>query len=328
MFKLGVYRADQYEQTSGFSAWLRKNRVSYQLLRTSMPPSDAEIARFEALSQQILMPSGVYRMTTPNRFRDLNQFIHGVLRKHCGQGPLDVHDWAASDCSTSAAWFQTLKEAFPQATLTASDLNLYLTEARLTDGGTYIFDARGAPLQYIRPPFVIRMSPPEPRLLLGNRLLLAGAEARLARLRENGDLNAEKMEFHGEEEELRRDPFIFRKISMIHPTAEALRHSTQAFRIQRHSVFDPLALPADVVRTMNILNVAYFDRDRLAQAARNVWQSLKPDGIWIVGRTIEENPPLHHASVMIRTPQGFQLLERHVEKSEVEDLALALRAAP
>jgi hypothetical protein len=76
---------------------------------------------------------------------------------------------------------------------------------------------------------------------------------------------------------------------------------------------------------MNILNVTYFDRDRLSLAARNVWHSLKPSGIWIVGRTLEEDPPLHHASVLIRTGEGFRLMERHVEKSEVEDLVLALR---
>jgi hypothetical protein len=324
MFKLGVYRPDQYGQSSGFGAWLRKNRVSYQLLRTSVRPSAAEIARFEQLSRHILMPSGVFRMTAPNRFRELDRFLSGVLERHFGQRPLDVHDWAASDCSTSAAWYQVLVQAFPQATLTASDLNLYLTEAQLPGGGTYIFDGNGDPLQYIRPPFVIRISPPEPRLLLGNRWLQARAESRLAQLRERGELKVAGLEFKGDEE-LHRPPYVFRKISMIHPAAESLRLSAAAFRIQRHSVFDPLAQPSDVIRTMNILNVSYFDRERLSLAARNVWQSLKPSGIWIVGRTLEEDPPLHHASVLIRTGEGFRLIERHVEKSEVEDLVLALR---
>jgi hypothetical protein len=324
MFKLGVYRADQYGQSSGFGAWLRKNRVSYQLLRTSVRASAAEIARFEQLSRHILMPSGVFRMTAPNRFRELDQFLGGVLERHFGPRPLDVHDWAASDCSTSAAWYQALVQAFPQVTLTASDLNLYLTEAQLPGGDVYIFDGNGDPLQYIRPPFVIRISPPEPRLLFGNRWLQARAEARLSRLRERGDLKVAGLEFKGDEE-LHRPPYVFRKISMIHPAAEALRLSAAAFRIQRQSVFDPLVQPSDVIRTMNILNVSYFDRGRLSLAARNVWQSLKPAGIWIVGRTIEEEPPLHHASVLIRTREGFALLERHVEKSEVEDLVLALR---
>jgi hypothetical protein len=324
MLKLGVYRADQYGQTSRLGSWLRKNRVSYQLLRTSERPSAAEIERFEQLSRQILMPSGVFRMTAPNRFRELDQFLGGVLDRHFGGTRLDVHDWAASDCSTSAAWYQVLAQAFPQATLTASDLNLYLTEAQLPGGGVYIFDGNGDPLQYIRPPFVIRISPPEPRLLFGNRWLQARAEARLLRLRARGDLKVAGLEFKGDEE-LHQPPYVFRRISMIHPAAEALRRSTVRFRIQRQSVFEPLLQPADVIRTMNILNVSYFKGDRLAQAARNVWQSLKPDGIWIVGRTIAEEPPLHHASVLIRTGEGFRLLDRHVEKSEVEDLALGLR---
>jgi hypothetical protein len=324
MLKLGVYRADQYARISGFNAWLRKNRVSYELLRTSVPASAAEIARFEQLIRHILMPSGVYRTTAPNRFHELDHSLNRVLERHFGCRPLDVHDWAASDCSTSAAWYQVLMQTFPKATLTASDLNLYLTEARLPDGTRYILDANGDPLQYIRPPFVIRMTPPEPPFLFINRILHASAEARLARLRARGDVKVKEIEFQGDEE-LHRAPFVYRKIRMIHPMAEALRQSTPAFRVHHHSVFDPLMQPSDVIRTMNILNVSYFDRDRLTVAVRNIWRSLKASGIWIVGRTIEEEPLLHHASVMVRMPEGFQLLERQVEKSEIEDLALGLR---
>ena len=324
MFKLGVYRADQYGKASKFGAWLRKNRVSYQLLRTSAQPSPAEIARFERLSQQILMPSGVFRMTRPDRFRELEQFLNRVLERHFRQRALDIHDWAASDCSTSAAWYQVLVKEFPQAALTASDLNLYLMEARLPDGGTYVLDSNGAPLQYIRPPFVIRISPPEPKFLIGNRLLQQRAEARLARLRERGELNVAGIEFNGDEE-VRRPPYVFRKIPLVHPLAAALDRSSPSFRIQRHSVFEPLSKPADVIRTMNILNVSYFDSARLTAAAPNVWQSLKPAGLWIVGRSITEDPPLHHASILRRSARGFEPLERYEEKSEIEDLALALR---
>ena len=302
-----------------------QDRISYRLLLTSIPPSASEIARFEDLMRQIRLPSGIFRTTAPDRFRELDLFLNGVLeRSFAPSTSLDVHDWAASDCSTSAAWFQTLRGSFPQARLTASDLSLYLVEARLPGGDSYIFDAAGEALQYVRPPFVIRMSIPEPRFLLGNRLLQARALARLARLREQGLGSVATLEF-GESDELHQPPFVFRKLPMLHPSAEMLRRSSTAFRIERHSVFEPLAQPGDVIRTMNIFNLGYFDPDRLRQGVAGVWRSLRPGGMWIVGRTVQPDPPVHHASLMVRTEQGFALHERHVQKSEIEDLALEFR---
>ena len=129
----------------------------------------------------------------------------------------------------------------------------------------------------------------------------------------------------GESDELHRPPYVFRKLPMLHPSAEMLRRSNQAFRIEQHSVFEPLAQPCDVIRTMNIFNLGYFPPERLHQGIASVWQSLKPGGIWIVGRTVEAQPPLHHTSLLVRTDHGFAVHERHVQKSEIEDLALAFR---
>jgi hypothetical protein len=325
LIAFGVCRADQYANCTQSPGNVSRDRISYRLLLTSMPASASEIARFEDLMRQIQLPGGVFRTTSPVRFQDLDLFLNDALERcFAPADSLDVHDWAASDCSTSAAWFQMLRRSFSQVRLTASDLNLYLIEARLEAGDYYIFDAAGEALQYVRPPFVIRMSTPEPRLLLANRLLRAQALARLARLREQGLSNVSSLEF-GDCEELRQPPYIFRKIPMLHPTAEMLRRSNTAFHIERHSVFEPLAQPCDVIRTMNIFNLSYFGQDRLRQGVACVWRSLKPGGIWIVGRTVEADPPLHHVSLLARTEHGFVLSGRHVQKSEVEDLALAFR---
>jgi hypothetical protein len=291
-----------------------------------MPPSPAEIARFEDLMRQIQLPSAIFRTTAPDRFLELDVFLNRLLQGYFAPSTsLDVHDWAASDCSTSAAWFHTLRQIFPQARLTASDLSLYLVEARFPASDSYIFDAAGEALQYVRPPFVIRMSIREPRFLLGNRLVQAFALARLTRLRKQGLLNVAALKF-GEGDEVRQPPLVFRKIPMLHPTAVMLQRSNPAFQIERHSVFDALVKPCDVIRTMNIFNLGYFDQDHLRQGVATIWRSLKAGGIWIVGRTVEAAPPLHHASVLVRTEQGFLMHERHVEKSEIEELALAFRA--
>jgi hypothetical protein len=321
----GVCRLDQYVPGDRSAEVLLEPRISYQLLRTSIPPSAAEIARFEDVMWQLRLPSGVFRTTAADRFRDFDIYLNGILSRAFSQRPsLDVHDWAASDASASAAWFHTLRSAFPEARLTASDLSLYLIEARSAGGDAYIFDATGEVLQYIRPPFVIRMGMPEPRRLLANRLLRKWAFERLARMRQNGLPSIAELDF-ADNDELRRPPYMFCKIPMVHPSAETVRRSNPAFRVLQHSVFEPLTEPADVIRTMNIFNRGYFGEDRLRQGAGSVWRSLKRGGIWVLGRTLGANPPVHHASVLVRTDHGFDLQERHVEKSEVEDLALAPR---
>jgi hypothetical protein len=76
---------------------------------------------------------------------------------------------------------------------------------------------------------------------------------------------------------------------------------------------------------MNIFNPGYFGQDRLREGAISVWRSLKPGGIWIVGRTVEKDRPVHHASVLVRAGHGFALHERYMQKSDMEGLALALR---
>ena len=48
-------------------------------------------------------------------------------------------------------------------------------------------------------------------------------------------------------------------------------------------------LQCDVIRTMNIFNVAYFSKERLLEGAQAVARSLGEGGVWIVGRTFRES---------------------------------------
>jgi hypothetical protein len=120
-------------------------------------------------------------------------------------------------------------------------------------------------------------------------------------------------------------PYRLRKIPMLHPEAEALRFRDQRFLIERHSAFTPLCQPVDVIRSMNIFNRAYFPPERLTEGARAVWQSLKPGGWWIAGRT-REDPPAHDVSILEKNSGGFRFVERYGEGSEIESLALELTA--
>jgi len=327
MLRLGVHRLDQYHGAGGgLPTWVRRGHLDYRLLRTGIPASPLEVAVFEDITRRMQLSSGIFRTTSPGRFRDLDEWITPVLARHFdAKMALDVRDWAASDCSTSVAWHEKLTAAFPKATLTASDLNIYLIEMRGDTGGSYILDAALGLLQYVAPPFVIRLRPPESPWLAVNWLLARLAGARFARLSRRHGIKEEAIQFAPGVDEVRQGDLVFRRIPLVHPMAATLEHEAPSFRIRKHSIFERAETPADVIRTMNIFNRSYFDPAMLTLGAHNVWESLKPGGLWIVGRTIQEEPVIHHASILVNTTDGFSVVDRHIEKSEIEDLALVVR---
>src|SRR5947209_18340746 len=105
------------------------SHLSYRLLRTGIPPTRQEIAVFENIMQQMRLHSGVYRTTFRGRFAAFDEFINRLLpHRFDANALLEIHDWAASDCLTSAEWAQVLFRVFPNARLHASDLTLHLIE--------------------------------------------------------------------------------------------------------------------------------------------------------------------------------------------------------
>jgi|GEM_PF-2807214 len=96
----------------------------------------------------------------------------------------------------------------------------------------------------------------------------------------------------------------------------------RGFRSRGITRLKPCPEPVDVIRSMNIFNTGYFEPPRLAEGARAVWSSLKPGGVWIVGRTWQEKPPSHNVSFFERTGNGFKLLRRYGDGSEIESIVL------
>ncbi|MGA8029963.1 MAG: hypothetical protein WB992_22695, partial [Bryobacteraceae bacterium] len=74
---------------------------------------------------------------------------------------------------------------------------------------------------------------------------------------------------------------------------------------------------------MNVLNRAYFSEEQLRRAARNAISHLQPGGIWIVGRTTSEDPPLHEVTIFRKQGSGaIEVVSRVGPGSEIEALAL------
>jgi hypothetical protein len=113
-------------------------------------------------------------------------------------------------------------------------------------------------------------------------------------------------------------------ISCIHPEAQVLARVNPNFRVQVRSVFDRTPSACDVLRTMNILNVSYFSTERLQEAARSIFESVRPNGIWIVGKTREDDFT-NHTTFFRRREKGWEIIERTGSGSEIEELVLASR---
>jgi hypothetical protein len=274
------------------------------------------------------LSGGVYRTTTARRFEKLDAFFQPVLESRFSrQTPLLVEDWAASACITSAEWFTSLVQIFPALKMVASDLHLYLVEVILPTGDSFVVEAEGHPLQYLKPPFVIPLHRRETAKLPVNRWLQARAHTCFAELKSRGMFEFFRLE-EGPEE-WTRPPIRFRRIPLTHPAAVALSCASPEFQVESHSVFEPRELEScDVIRSMNIFNRSYFDEPRLLQGLGSCWASLKTGGLLLVGRTVEEGkgaPAIHHASVLQKTSTGFSVLDRCNAPSEVEDLAIGFR---
>jgi len=324
MLRFGIVAAEDFRQTppgaSLYRQALSMEHVSLQLLRTAVPASPAELIVFEALTKHMQF-GGVHCTTYRGRLRDVDAAVNALLiERRRADSHLELHDWAASTALTSREWAASLFPSFPHASLIASDLTLFLVEATLPDGSTYILQPNGRGVQYIRRPFVIRLEPPERWLMLINRIMGKRALARLGALQ----LAIPPDWLHSDEERFQAASAVFRKVPLIHPEARLLASRDPRFSIRQHSAFEQLERPVDVIRTMNIFNPRLFAPAPLRQGARAVWKSLGLGGCWVLGRTAVERDGRNHVTVLERTETGFRTLVRMGDGSEIEELALSV----
>ena len=321
MIRLGVRRlsdfSSDYRGLSGKIRWLlTRGSVSCEILETCTGESGTEA--FNAIVRDLRISAGVCRTTARGRFRDFDPVVlDAVERLFEPSCKLEVHDWAASDCLTSAEWATALFARFTHATVTASDLMLYLLRVSVEGNpGLYIIEPGGTVHQYVWGPFVCRLNPPEPASALVNRWLAQRAARRWEDVVGRVQLLHARM---GEKQEIASDGLSLRKLPLIHPDAVALRDSDARFHIVRHSAFEALPEPVHVIRTMNIFNNGYFSPDQLRQGAATVFASLKPGGLWIVGRTQGQHGS-HTATLFKRDKERFTSILRVNGGSEIESV--------
>jgi len=329
MFRPGVWTRESFFSAPPSGAIARllhrfaHTRVSLQLLAIPQTPSREDGALFEKLMPHVRLSSGVYRTTYRQRFRGLNPVVNNVLRSSFSPSQqLRVEDWAASDCLTSAEWASELFPLFPHLEFAASDLLLFLLEVkRKGRDERFILEPDGTLLQYVRPPFVVRLGQPEPKVFLANWLLARSARNKWTRMRQSLQLPSSPT--LTEETATEANGWEIRKLPLVHPEALQLARHDSRFSVRSHSAFNQAEQVCNVIRTMNIYNRAYFSEDRLREGVRAVLSSLASDGLWIVGRTADEAARSHNATILRKREGGtLEIIERVGLGSEIEELAL------
>lgn len=311
MLRFGICTQEQYLR-QGRRRRYSGSRVSYSLLDVGEHPTSEQIQLFEDISFTLRTSNGTFRTSFPKRFRDVDAAAtRWITRFYSRDTDIRVQDRAASHGLTSWEWAKQLFQLYPSAEFEASDALLYLVELSLPNGETYIVEPGVKPLQYIKPPFVVSLQHPEPRRYPINRVIAALGKHRFERLR----LPQGWMESSSGKE------YAVRKIPCIHPEALSFSKQHPTFQLRVRSVFEPMPGACHVLRTMNILNKAYFSPEQLTAAAHAAFQSLKPKGIWIVGRTMEDDFS-NHVTFLRRQEDGWEVLERIGKGSDIEDLVL------
>ncbi len=308
MLQFGILTPQQYARATERRRTAGSG-VAFTLLETSDPPTHDEVQRFEEISYNLRTSNGTTRMTFRNRMPDVNEMALRLI--HASYPPnaeLIVQDRAASTCLTSTEWAQQLLPAYPKTQFEASDALLHLFRISLPDGQTFIVEPDGQPLQYIESPFAVCLCPREPLRYPLNHLVVARARKKFRSLALPANLSDPP-----ENKEYR-----IGKISCVHPEALSLTMNDPRFTIRTRSVFERTP-GIDVLRTMNILNFAYFPKEHLIDGIQAAFQSLKPGGLWIVGRTHEEDTK-NHVTFFRRTGENWEVFERIGQGSEIEKL--------
>jgi hypothetical protein len=317
MLNIGIHEARQ--DTPFHRLWRRGLMAATLLSETSDGSRCVQEKRSERLMRDICLSGGTSRATSRHRLAEIDDETRTRLRRvYPADFPVTVEDWAVSSGITAAEWFMALRQDYPGIRFTASDSILYLIEARRQQAvDVYILEPDGTPIQYIRPPFVVSLVQLENWVYPVNRAIqrqamrqwreCLGEKLRIPKAWRDSDCGADTALV---------PPFVLRRLPLVSPEVRQLAGTH--FRLRRHSVFTPLAEPVDVIRTMNILNRAYFKQTQLHDAAVAIERSLRLGGIWIVGRTVVENPAQHEATVFRKLPTGWEPLLRIGSGSEME----------
>jgi hypothetical protein len=250
------------------------------------PSADAEFELF----RRIRIPSGVHKTTEVRRLDDLNE---RALRVLPGARPLELMDVAVSTAITTLEWSEQLTAAG--------------VDHRLLAGDSHI-DA-------------VWLSLPFCDLLLDrdrNQLLLAVVLGRAVDVLGSSWRSALALPVLKATARLSKAVRVpMRYVELVTPRVRGC----PAIEVVEDDIFvtrPELRSRFHVVRAANILNRGYFDDTQLRAAVANLRERLRPGGLLIVCRTLDDGA--NHGSFFKAEGDGWTVVGRIGEGSEIESL--------
>lgn len=255
---------------------------SYQILESLCHDfADSDTDLLNRLYTSLEAGAGVFKITRPGRFDQLDSRICEWAREAIPGKSLLVHDAAASNAITSVELYRRLSE-IRSCRLTASDYfhRLWLVK---TGQWTVAFDEQHSPLQLSGPGFVLPVRRKESWRYCVNRIVqqyllqrvVPAAQERLARFRSQDC-----------PEPMRSSDI--RALPLFHPLAIRTANTEQGFELCQHDVFRPLEPKVDILRVMNFLTPRHLPDLEILRGFRAMVESVVPGGLIVVGRTRDE----------------------------------------
>jgi hypothetical protein len=320
----------------------RPRRFSLELLEEidqSYTPADEPL--LERIYTEILVSGSVYKTTRRDRFVDVDRRLADEIEvRFPSVDRVAIHDVGASNGITSLELFRLL-ERRRRIALFASDLfdRLWFVRVRPRPW-TVVFSADGAPLQYVGLHLVL--SAERERNVEGRRYpvnfaakrwldltLLPTARAILADAETKAATAGVRPAGRGPDEfrfDTRRG--TARAFPLVHPEVHACARRTPDFTFGRHDIFEQAPGSHHVVRVMNLLNPNYFGPAKLIEAAAACASSLRQGGLFVVGRTIDEEDARNRVTAFVRAGTRLEPVWDLHEGSEIRSLLAGVQILP
>jgi hypothetical protein len=251
------------------------------------------------LYDQLTVAHGIYKTTRRGRFAEFDKvLVDDVLKRFAGIETLCVHDLAASSGISSLELFRAL-DASRRVELHFSDLYDRLHVVRVPDSNwDVVFDSAGHALEYVGHGFALSASKGESRRHPVNRLLKRMLDRSLLP-RADQLLDLPQIRKGGSSNEHVRD------VLLLHPECLRALDEFPNFEFRRHDLFTPLQGRYHVLRAMNIFNPGYFAPEQIAAGVGACAGSLEDGGLFVIGRTIEEEDGRTRATAFERNGKSL-----------------------
>lgn len=266
----------------------------------------AFIARERLFFYSIRLSNGVFKLTYPNRFDDLNKLVlkHIPRRKKA----IEVMDVAASTAVTSVEWSQHLASAGFKNSMTAGDFSAMGWRLQ-TPFAEVLLESNGYPLQF---DVGRRAIPNTPR----NRHEFAAFRVLRTALRLWKKINPQVASCIAEN----RESSILRRQFLVSPRVlkseikvvvdDILSPNTPEMRSRCHAI-----------RAANILNFDYFSNDDLKKIIGNLNERLKKGGILIVCKT--EKDDTNNGTIFLKSGKKLKVIDQIGSGSLIQDLIIS-----